>query len=104
MRQAAIPGIPWTVGSEFCNEETSHTFKPQMGETWGMPIPVNSSGEAIIYNRGGAIIYASKIVSGQPRIWDGNDSGGQPQPTGLYILIFKSTDGAVIRKEVTLMR
>lgn len=86
-----------------CEEEATTSFNPGLGEVWEFPIEENATGEVVIFDKTGAVVYQTRVQDGQPQSWDGTGRNRQA-PMGLYLFTFKGQDGAIISREVTLLR
>lgn len=73
-----------------------------LGEQFTFPTIIENEAQASIYNRGGMLVYKTKLVQDQTEVWTGTDSNGTVVQSGLYIYIIEYISGSKSTGEIVV--
>jgi len=73
-----------------------------LGEQFTFPAISESEAHVSIYNRGGLLVYKTKLVQDQTEVWSGTDSNGTVVQSGLYIYIIEYISGSKSTGEIVV--
>lgn len=73
-----------------------------LGEQFTFPTITENEAQVSIYNRGGMLVYKTKLVQDQTEVWTGTDSNGTVVQSGLYIYIIEYISGSKSTGEIVV--